>query len=98
MNEFPKLDVGEFHALGLISEINRQILHPLGLALAVVAEADGTVSGFGEIWDYRADPEGLIFGDDYAVLVAENARKVAALLAERSPARLEALGYVVQPA
>jgi hypothetical protein len=82
------LDIAEFRKLGLVSEINRRFLHPLGLALSV--RLDG-------IWDYRSDPEGIIFDYDQMELVTENARKVEALLAGRVGPREAALGYVVQP-
>jgi hypothetical protein len=49
------------------------------------------------IWDYRSDPEGIIFDYDQMELVTENARKVEALLAGRVGPREAALGYVVQP-
>lgn len=96
MADLKYIDIAEFRALGLVAEINRQILHPLGLALSVKVEDDGSETLNG-VWDYRDDPEGVIFGYDHLELMREGARKVAALLAERTPAREEALGYVVQP-
>lgn len=51
------------HEAGLIFEINRVILHPLGLALGFEAEEDGTVAGgirlfdFGEPTAYASNPE-----------------------------------------
>lgn len=46
---------------GLIFEINRRVLHPLGLALAVLIDDDGNVVVSPEVWDAREDPEGFLF-------------------------------------
>jgi len=52
--------------MGLIFEINRQILHPLGMAIAVELDPDDPEfeSKFAGVWDSRDDPEGFLFGDD----------------------------------
>lgn len=96
MNDLKYIDIAEFRALGLVSEINRQILHPLGLALSVMVKEDGSEYLDG-VWDYRDDPEGIIFGDDHMEPMKEGARRVAALQAEKTPTREAALGYVIQP-
>ena len=57
------LDIAEFRKLGFLQEANRQFFHPLGLALEVTINEDGTET-LGRIWDGRDDPEGFIFGDD----------------------------------
>ena len=49
----------EFMDLGLLQEINRQFLHPRGLAMAVMI--DGEEVTLGPIYDYRAEPEGVEF-------------------------------------
>jgi hypothetical protein len=54
------MDIKEFRDLGLLQEINRLFLHPMGLALEVRIGADG-VERLGGIWDYRDDPEGILF-------------------------------------
>jgi len=47
---------------GLLFELNRKVLHPLGLALSVnVDEETDEVLGFAGLWDSTADPEGLRF-------------------------------------
>lgn len=86
------IPIDEFCALGLLQEINRLLLHPLGLALEVTVEDDGTerISG---VADYRDDPEGCAFGE----VSRHKAERVALLLDARSEAREAALGYVVQP-
>jgi hypothetical protein len=50
----------EFRELGYLQELNRRFLHPLGLALEIAIDEDG-VERFGNVWDYRKDPEGLIY-------------------------------------
>lgn len=56
------MSVAEFRSAGYLQEVNRLFLHPLGLALEVTVGEDGTDELSG-IWDYRADPEGIVFGD-----------------------------------
>lgn len=93
MDDIKRIDPAEFQSEGYLQEVNRQFLHPHGLALEVVRQDDGTVT-FGGVWDYRDDPEGMAFGE---VDLAEKARHIADLWVDRAPARLAALGYVVQP-
>jgi hypothetical protein len=57
--------------------------------------ATGQVEILGGVWDYRDDPEGMLFGDD--LLSAEKAKRIATLLEERRAARIERCGYFVQP-
>lgn len=62
------IDVKEFRELGFLQEANRQFFHPLGLALEVVVDEDGEES-LGNIWDYRDDPEGILYSEDMIDLV-----------------------------
>lgn len=88
---------------GLLFEINRKILHPLGLALEVRRETDDEtgelkeVTGFGGLWDYRDDPEGVLFGDE---AFAEGFRKYEKYMLEQggqnTRSRLETLGFLEQ--
>ena len=78
---------------GYIMELNRRFLHPLGLAFAVDREC---VNGDGsfpvQVWDYRDDPEGMLFADlsdDDAIRKYES---VADELAEKRDGRWAALG------
>jgi hypothetical protein len=48
---------------GLLFRINQTILHPLGLALQVTLDDDGSGAGFAVI-DIRDDPEGCVFAED----------------------------------
>lgn len=92
------MTAAEFQQLGLLQEINRRILHPIGLALAVEVE-DGTGHVLGiadELIDHRDDLEGMI----YPVLGPTRearARWLDADQATRHAVRRRALGYVVQP-
>jgi hypothetical protein len=94
----------EFHAMGLVQEINRRILHPLGMALALNRHTPGdptaeVVWSFGGIFDSRDDPEGIIFtgplglDDD----LEENRLKVDEAMEARRSARVEGLGFFIQP-
>lgn len=46
---------------GLLFEINRQVLHPLGLALEIKINEENGKIDFGDILDCREDLEGIIF-------------------------------------
>lgn len=89
------MDIAEFREKGYLQEVNRNFLHPLGLALAVKVDEDGTETLAGVI-DARDDPEGVCFealGDDEA----KRAAQIGAEWSARSGARFDALRYVVQP-
>ena len=45
---------------GLLFEINLTVLHPVGLALTVIKNQNGSIE-FGPIKDYRQEPEKLVF-------------------------------------
>jgi hypothetical protein len=88
----------EFRELGLLHEINRRLLHPLGLALAVGVEKKKAPqhSFHVRIWDCRDDPEGTIF-DEEEGLEPDLARKVEAMMTEALERRQKLLGFGVQP-
>lgn len=92
-DEIERMDVAEFREFGYLQELNRAFLHPLGLALEVVVEDDGT-ERLGGVWDYRDDPEGIRYE---GVDLFEKAQRVAAERERRRPAREAALGYWQQP-
>ncbi len=52
--------IKDFVELGFLQELNRQFLHPAGMALSVQVDDEGTYT-FGRVWDCRDDPEGLIY-------------------------------------
>lgn len=47
------------------------------------------------VWDYRDDPEGVAFDDSYDL--APKAERIERLMEERRDARVDALGYFIQP-
>jgi hypothetical protein len=91
--EIKRIDIAEFRSEGYLQELNRLFLHPLGLALEVVVEDDGT-ERLGGVWDYRDDPEGIYYAGE---VNREKAEHVARLMAERSGPRESALGFVIEP-
>lgn len=88
------LDPKEFVAGGYLHEINRLLLHPLGLALEFNPMTHAA-SAKVRIWDDRDDPEGIYLGND--LLSLEKAVKVCNELLARRDARMAALGWVIQP-
>ncbi len=87
------MDIAEFVDLGYLQEANRQFFHPLGLALAVEVDEDGTgyITG---VWDEREDLEGIWFDPP------PEAAKEAFVRGERHRRdghRVRALGSVIQP-
>lgn len=89
MSKTKRIDIAEFRRLGLLQEVNRLFFHPRGLALEVISEEDGT-ERLGGVWDYRDDPEGIIFGDD--MISRRKALTVAAMQVAKMGAREKLLG------
>lgn len=91
------IDVKEFREKGYLQELNRQFLHPLGLALSIEINEDGT-ENLGGIWDYREDPEGMRFGSAIASSskFKDNIEYITALQEEAFNKRMETLGYIYQ--
>ncbi len=58
-----KIDIKEFRSEGFLQEANRLFFHPLGLALEVVTEKDGS-EALSCVQDYRGDPEGVAYIPD----------------------------------
>lgn len=88
-----RMSVTEFRELGLLQEVNRVFLHPKGLALEVVLDDDGA-ERFGQVWDWRDDPEGIVFAD---APDPDKAATVAALGSAKAEARMKSFGFIVQP-
>lgn len=95
VNDINYMDPQEFLDLGLLHEINRLLLHPIGLALQVTPVANEGGQFSAGVWDYRDDREGIYY--DGGLPDAEKAVKVAELMFERREGRKEELGYVIQP-
>lgn len=62
-DEIKRIPIKEFRALGFLQEANRQFFHPHGLALEVVVDDLTGEERLGGVWDYRDDPEGVLFGN-----------------------------------
>ena len=97
----PKMDIKEFVEKGYLQELNRQFLHPLGLALEVQIGNENNYSLSG-IWDYRNDPEGIYFdyenSDPARIERAKLKRDFVDLeFAKRSILRKEILGFGIEP-
>jgi hypothetical protein len=96
------MTLGEFMDSGLLQEINRLLLHPLGLALAVAYDEAHPLDALkAERWqvgimDKRSDPEGWRFAE--GTLSPAKAESVLDALLARRAARRELLGYLVQSA
>lgn len=86
-----RIDIAEFRELGLVHELNRKFLHPLGLALEVIVEDDGS-ERLGGIWDCRDDPEGFLFG----TLDAEKMKSAEEFRRRQHSNRHKACGFIVQ--
>ncbi len=92
-----RLTPAQFRAEGYLQEVNRVFLHPLGLALEVVFGEDGR-EVFGEVWDERDDPEGIVFADsEWGDRQIERAVRIFEELDQRAEARRKRLGFIVQP-
>lgn len=89
-----RMSAKEFRDLGLLQEVNRKFLHPMGLALEVIIDDSGGIR-FGEVWDYRADPEGMAFADN--TISKDKALLVNGMFEEKRKTREEKLGYHIQP-
>jgi hypothetical protein len=95
MSKVKRIDLSEFRDEGYLQELNRQFLHPLGLALEVLVDVDGRVLGFSGVWDCRDDPEGIIYAE--GLPNSDKASRIAQLERARKPERHERLGYWIQP-
>lgn len=92
------MSIREFRESGLLQEMNRQFLHPMGLALAITAQSpdDGSEPILGPVFDFRDDPEGGIFGEQCPV-DPDKAATVAGMFDEKRKAREATFGWHVQP-
>ncbi len=93
------MPVAEFRALGLLQEVNRRFLHPMGLALEVMLDLETKEEVISGIWDFRDDPEGIVFapGELESPEILEKVRKVNALIDAKRPYRSKIFGGAIQP-
>lgn len=88
------MDIKEFVVEGYLQEVNRQFFHPLGLALVIYEDDDGTAKLKG-VWDCRDEVAGVCFGD--GVLDSGKAKNIDMAKQERVQDREKELGYWIQP-
>lgn len=98
MSEVKYIDATEFREKGYLFEVNRQFLHPLGLALVTKFDEEGNES-IGGIWDYRDDPEGMLYGESLmnSQAAKDKAQYINEKWEEKSKYREEKYGFTVQP-
>ena len=102
MEEIKRIDIKEFREKGYLQEVNRRLLHPLGLALEVAIDPITKEEKVNGIWDYRNDPEGLIYdlknSDEVRVNTFENKKNfIDEELKTRFEKRIEILGFDIEP-
>lgn len=92
------MSLQEFWEDGYLQELNREFLHPLGLAMSVIIEKDddGNVENveFGGIVDSRDDPEGIVFAED--MIDRDKVDKVSEKFAEKAENRMDKYGFIIQ--
>lgn len=97
-----EMSLREFVDSGLLQEINRRLLHPMGLALSMVYPTEGTPEqletpiGFGPVYDAREDPEGFCFAEGNKDFTRQKEESVDKMLNAKRVSRWDALGYFVQ--
>lgn len=92
MEKIKYMEIKEFREMGLLAEVNRTFFHPIGMALEVKIDEAGKeyLSG---IWDYRGDPEGILYGGPFPT---EQVQKAQAFMKEKHAKRKEILGFIYQ--
>ena len=88
------ISVKEFRARGYLQEVNRNYLHPLGLALGVEIAEDGSETFF-KVMDCREDPEGVYF-ESFTKEDRDRARIIAKERQSKGLARFRLFGSDVQ--
>lgn len=101
MKKIKRIDIKEFRESGYLQELNRRFLHPLGLALEIVQEDDGTEK-LGSVWDYREEEEGIYYDiknsdSSRKARFRANKRMIDAEFEDRSINRKKTLGFVIEP-
>jgi len=89
-----RMSVRDFRAAGYLQELNRRFLHPLGMALEVVVDDDGS-ERFGGVWDCRDDPEGMVYAE--GELDQEFVTQIMRQLNAAASVRLGSFGWFLQP-
>ncbi len=102
--EIKRMPIKEFRKKGYLQEVNRRILHPLGLALEVSQQENGEeiISG---VWDYREDEEGIHYAlNDIGYTNVERLNNfkdkfnfIENEIKSRKLKRAKNLGYFIEP-
>lgn len=92
-NKINRIDIKEFREMGLLVEVNRTFFHPLGLALEVIRDDQGE-EVLGGIWDYRDDPEGILYNNED--FPTDKMKKAQEFIHKQHQKRKETLGYIMQ--
>jgi hypothetical protein len=92
--EIKRIDIKEFQEFGYLQEANRQFFHPLGLALEVIVNEETGEVTMGGIWDFRDDPEGVVFAD--GEIDQKKTFRVQAAWNGKRQARYDRFGYMIQ--
>lgn len=93
-DELKLISMNDFVGFGFLHEMNRQFLHPLGLAMMVTRNEETEEVEFYGIMDNRDDPEGIIFEDALDLIKIEN---VQAIRQQKATTRQKNFGWVIQP-
>lgn len=93
------IDIAKFRSEGFLQELNRQFLHPLGLALELIINDDGTEK-LGGIWDYRE--EGIYYdlqnsSNERIEQFRKKAQNVEEQRKQLSDKIIETNGWIVEP-
>lgn len=99
------MSIEEFRESGYLQEVNRRFLHPLGLALSVLAdtdEKDNMIMTLHEILDHRDDPCGIYYDltnsdEERRNRFKKNMEFIDEQWEIRGKLRRKELGYVVEP-
>ena len=92
-SDINRMNINEFRKKGFLQEANRLFFHPLGLALEVEIDDDGNEK-LGGIWDYRNDPEGMLFGK--GMIDRDKIDHVLDLKNSKRDARIKLFGGFIQ--
>jgi hypothetical protein len=92
-----KISLKEFQNLGFVQEINRQFLHPRGLALSLIYDDENETYEFDGILDFRDEKDGTVFADLTTERHTEKAKTVQDALDKNTQERMKNFGWVIQP-
>ncbi len=96
-----RIEIKEFREKGYLQDVNRRFFHPLGLALEIVLNDDGTEK-LGGIWDYREEKEGIYYDISKSDMERKTRFNLKKLFIDkkfeiRCKNREEILGFDIEP-